>query len=534
MSQRRAIHVLQARPAGMPGAAALDDLTLIVVEGLRELGHAVDRVTGGVDPGTLTILIGGHLMTGHDLAALPPEVVVYNALPIPVGGIAASHPDYARLLARNPVWDVSRASLDALAQVTGRADGLRHVPPAWVPALGRVPPARAQDIGLLYIGRTDRARWRLLTDLEAKGIEVRHVAEVHGHKRDALVARARMILELPPTEDQVPEPTRLLYLLANRKAVVAEPTLDLEADEILRGGVRIAAFADLARACQRLNADTDGRNALELRGFDAVRRRDAATILKRALARLPEGLRAAGTGAGHRFIGAGPTGWSRASGQAGGEAAGRAAAAPGAPSAPVSLPGGTPAVLNLNGGRDPVEEAVNLDWPGAATPAGMAPPDLRADPCDPAIVGQVFQTERFGRVALPAGGFRRILAPWVPARARDLVGLMTTCLALLAKDGALELLGPYDLSHGAWADPANVRAINEHAFTAFTDGHAASGWTGARFVLQSLEFAFTRLGERLEAEGATVDAILRTPRAVDAMRVVLRKRTLSDAEGAAG
>jgi len=504
--------------------AALDDLTLIVVEGLRELGHAVDRVTEGADPAALTILIGGHVLPGPALEALPPEVVVYNALPIPTSGIAASHPDYVRLLTRNPVWDVSRASLDALAQVTSRTEGLQHVPPGWVPALGRVPPARAQDIGLLFIGRTDRARWRLLADLEAQGMEVRHVAEVYGHKRDALVARARMVLELAPIDDQVPEPTRLLYLLANRKAVVAEPTLDLDADEILRGGVRMAAFAELARACQRLNTDTDGRNALELRGFDAVRRRDAATILKRALARLPEALREAGTAGERRFVSTGPTGWARTSGDAGGEAPRPRAGA---------APGGVPAVLNLNGGRDPVEEAVNLDWPGAATPAGMAPPDVRADPCDPAVVGQVFETERFGPVALLAGGFRRILAPWVPARARDLVGLMTTCLTLLAEDGVLELLVPYDLSHGAWADPANVRAFNEHAFTAFTDGHAAIGWTEARFVLQSLEFAFTRLGERLEAEGAKVDTILRTPRAVDAMRVVLRKRTLANIAGGA-
>ncbi len=529
MSQRRAIRVLQARPPGVSGVAALDDLTLIVVEGLRELGHAVDRVTEGIDPEALTILIGGHLLSGRALESLPPEVVVYNALPIPTGGVAASHPDYARLLARNPVWDVSRASLDALAQVTSRTEGLQHVPPGWVPALGRVPPARAQDIGLLFIGRTDRARWRLLADLEAQGMEVRHVAEVHGHKRDALVARARMILELAPADDQAPEPTRLVYLMANRKAVVAEPTLELEADEILRGGVRLAAFAELARACQRLNTDTDGRNALELRGFDAVRRRDAATILKRALARLPETLREAGAASERRFVGAGPTAWARTS-----TTVGRIVGGGDPVLATGSGPGGGPTVLNLNGGRDPVEEAVNLDWPGAVTPVGMAPPDVRADPCDPAIVGQVFDTERFGPVALRAGGFRRILAPWVPARARDLVGLMTTCLALLAEDGALELLVPYDLSHGAWADPANVRAFNEHAFTAFSDGHAAIGWTEARFVLQSLEFAFTRLGERLEAEGATVDAILRTPRAVDAMRVVLRKRTLSVAEGASG
>jgi len=519
MSDRRLIRILHPRPSGVAGVAALDDLAVITVEGLRELGHAVDRVAEGMDPRALTVLIGGHLMSPDDLAALPPEVVVYNVLPIPVGGLADRLPAYARLLARNPVWDVSRGSLDALARVCRRTEGLQYVPPGWVPSLGRVPPARAQDIGLLFIGPTDRLRWRLLADLEALGIEVRHVAEVYGQKRDALVARARMVLELPPLDDQPPEPTRLIYLLANRKAVIAEPTLDLDADEGLRSGIRLAAFAELARACQRLNTDVDGRNALELRGFDAVRRRDAASILKRALARLPDGVRHGGRESEPRVVAAGPAaGWARQT------AVGARRAPPTA--GPVARPGGAPAVLNLNGGRDPVEEAINLDWPGVPTPSGVAPPDVLADPCDSDLVGRVMETERFGAVVLAEGGFKRILAPWVPARARDLVGLMTTCLRLLDEGGLLELLVPYDLSHGAWADPANLRAFNEHSFTVFTDGHAAIGWTEARFVLQSLEFAFTRLGDRLEADGETVDTILRTPRAVDAMRVVLRKQRI--------
>ncbi|MQX36914.1 hypothetical protein, partial [Roseospira navarrensis] len=289
MSQPSAIRVVQARPPGVPGASALDDLAAITVEGLRALGHTVDHATEDIDPETLTILIGGHLLESRGIEAVPPEVVVYNAVTVPPGGLADRFPGYARLLARNPVWDVSRTSLDALAAFSSRTagDGLQHVPPGWVPGLGRVPVARAQDIGLLYIGPMDRVRWRLLADLESQGHAVRHVAEVYGNKRDALVARARLVLELAPMEDQTPEPTRLLYLLSNRKAVLAESTPELEADALLRTGVRLASLEELTRAAQRLGNDIDGRNALELRGLDAVRRRDAASVLKRALADLP-------------------------------------------------------------------------------------------------------------------------------------------------------------------------------------------------------------------------------------------------------
>ncbi|KAA5604200.1 hypothetical protein F1188_17190 [Roseospira marina] len=507
MAHPRPVRVIQARPPGVPGASALDDLAFITVEGLRELGHPVERVPEGLDPEALNILIGGHLLEGHGVDAVPADVIVYNAVPVPPGGLAARFPEYARLLARNPVWDVSRSALDALSDASSRPapsadETLVYVPPGWVPALGRVPVARAQDIGILFIGPMDRARWRLLADLEAQGQEVRHVAEATGSKRDGLVARARLVLDLAPVEDQIPDPAWLVYLLANRKAVLAEATVELEDDAVLRGGIRLAPFEELARACHRLGNDVDGRLALGQRGLDAVRRRDAATVLKRALARLPE--------------------------------TARTTVAPPAPKRKAKAPppptlgnaDSVPTILNLNGGRDPIEEAVNLDVPDARGPVGLAPPDIIADLTAPDLVGRVFDTTRFGPVALAPSGFGRILAPWVLSRTRDLTALMTTCLTLLAEDGALEILVPYDLSHGAWADPASVRAFNEHAFTAFTEGHAAIGWMTARFHMETLEFAFTALGERLESEGTPVEGILATPRAVDAMRVVLRKRAL--------
>jgi len=502
----------------MAGASALDDLALITLEGLKELGHAVERVAEGLDPDALNILIGGHLLEGLDVDALPPDVVVYNAVPIPPGGLQARFPAYARLLARNPVWDVSKTSLDALAASSNRgaSDGLQHVPPGWVPALGRVPVVRAQDIGILYIGPVDRARWRLLADLEAQGHAVRHVAEVSGTKRDALVARARLVLDLAPLEGQAPEPTRLVYLLANRKAVLAESNAELEDDPILRAGVRLASFDDLTGACQRLGNDVDGRIALAHRGLEAVRRRDAANVLKQALARLPAASR---PGPSQRTRGRRANDFAEglAGPSSGAGLTSRASAMPAA------VP---PTVLNLNGGRDPVEEAVNLEFPGVPGPVGLAPPDVIADPCAADFVGRAFDTERFGTVVMAPARFGRILAPWVLSRVRDLTAMMTTCLILLAEDGALEILVPYDLSHGAWADPASVRAFNEHAFTAFTEGHAAIGWTRARFHMEKLEFAFTALGERLESDGTPVESILATPRAVDAMRVVLRKRSV--------
>ena len=80
---------------------------------------------------------------------------------------------------------------------------------------------------------------------------------------------------------------------------------------------------------------------------------------------------------------------------------------------------------------------------------------------------------------------------------------------------------PYDLSLGAWQDPTHVRAFNENSWRYYTDWHWYLNWTD-RFELTALEMRLSKVGEALELPQ---DVILRTPRAVDSMYVVLTKVT---------
>jgi len=89
---------------------------------------------------------------------------------------------------------------------------------------------------------------------------------------------------------------------------------------------------------------------------------------------------------------------------------------------------------------------------------------------------------------------------------------------------------PYDLGLGAWQDPTHVRAFNENSWLYYTDWHWYLGWTDARFDVGSLDFTPSVFGVELAKSGKPTAEILRTPRAVDSLRVVLRKRYLQEAE----
>ena len=114
-----------------------------------------------------------------------------------------------------------------------------------------------------------------------------------------------------------------------------------------------------------------------------------------------------------------------------------------------------------------------------------------------------------------------ILANDVLEHLPDLVGAMTSCKKLLKSGGEMRIHVPYDLSYGAWQDPTHLRAFNEKSWLYYCDWHWYLGWED-RFYMTHLEFRLNPFAQDLKL---TQEELLRTPRAVDSMYVVLTKGT---------
>jgi hypothetical protein len=97
---------------------------------------------------------------------------------------------------------------------------------------------------------------------------------------------------------------------------------------------------------------------------------------------------------------------------------------------------------------------------------------------------------------------------------------MTNCRDLLEMGGEMHIHVPYDLSHGAWQDPTHVRAFNEKSWVYYCEWAWYLGWKGSRFELTHLEMRLSEYGASLELPQ---DEIMRLPRAVDSMYVILKK-----------
>lgn len=172
-------------------------------------------------------------------------------------------------------------------------------------------------------------------------------------------------------------------------------------------------------------------------------------------------------------------------------------------------------ILNLGSGKDWREDCLNSDIQARVKPDWV---------CDISKVqwGEVIET-RFGQIKIEPGMFEKIVANDVLEHIPDLVSAMKNCLDLLAKGGKFVISVPYELSLGAWQDPTHVRAFNENSWLYYTEWCWYLGWDSG-FTVEQLEFKLSEIGIELSEVGMADDKILRTPRAVDSMKVTLCKQ----------
>ena len=174
-----------------------------------------------------------------------------------------------------------------------------------------------------------------------------------------------------------------------------------------------------------------------------------------------------------------------------------------------------PTRINLGSGKDFKADFLNIDilprWN----------PDIALD-ISGEVIGKTYDTSRFGPVQVRKEHFDLIIANDVLEHIHDLIPAMRNILDILKKGGEFHIYVPYELSLGACSDPTHVRAFNERSWIYWTEWAWYLGWED-RFDLKSLEYALSPLGNTMKDSGVQDTVIIRTPRAVDGMLVILTK-----------
>ncbi len=274
------VQIVLVEPVGYQHAGALAEMAETLVCGFRALGHPARAVVNAFAADSLNVVLGAHMLSPAAAAHVPADTVIYNLEQVE-DHLFEWAPVLTELFARCEVWDYSRRNIARLKPLAPR---LFHLPVGTVPEMGRIHPAAEQDIDVLFYGAVNEHRRAVLRAVADAGLELKAVFGAYGAARDALIARAKVVLNLHKHEAQVFEIVRVSYLLANRKAVVSEITPATHIEPDLRDAVAGVPAGEVAECCRRLVADAAARRALEQRGHARMAARRETVFLRRLLA----------------------------------------------------------------------------------------------------------------------------------------------------------------------------------------------------------------------------------------------------------
>jgi SAM-dependent methyltransferase len=462
------------RPDRFPHTEAFREVAETLQCGLRSIGHSAEIRENVCDASATNIVLGAHLLSAQQVLALPDRSVLYNLEQLGWPNLPQQFYEAAR---RHQVWDYSPINIAKWKAM----DCVRSpilVPLGYVPELTRIVPSHVQDIDVLFYGSLNERRSNVIQGLRDAGVKVQTSFGVYGKERDELIARSKIVLNVHFYEAKIFEIVRVSYLLANSKAVVTEYSSD-SYDIGLSDAVACCPYDALVETCLSLLQDEPKRRQLQSNGFRWFSQQKESEILSTAL----------------------------------GECATTTASE-------VKIP----AKLNLGSGKDWREDYFNVDFDP------YWEPDAALDFGKPLPIGMPLETDRFGAVLLENNSFDEIIANDSLEHIPNLMTAMHSCLNLLKVGGLFRISVPYDLSWGAWQDPTHVRAFNERSWLYYTDWFWYMGWTEARFDLAQFNLDLSPFGERLREQQVKGEDLVRCPRAVNQMRVVLRKRLLTDTE----
>ena len=264
------------------GLYGYNEVIETVTWGLNQLGHVVTYGKNNYVNEAKNIVFG-HQMAGWDvLSMIPRGSIIYNLEQYH----KYAHEDvgkevFSYLVQNFEMWDYSEDNI-MLWNKYSPSIPVSKVPIGYAPILSRIPKAENQDIDVLIYGNPSDNRIEIFRRLCSQGLRVVFLYGFYGEARDALIARSKIVLNIGQY-DKTFEIVRVSYLLANRKAVVADLYQDISIERDVASGVQFASFEYVVPACMMLLSNDQARTDLENRGFDAISHRNIVGILNSTL-----------------------------------------------------------------------------------------------------------------------------------------------------------------------------------------------------------------------------------------------------------
>lgn len=264
-------------PPGYLHSQAFTEIAQGVHHSLLALGHdsVLTHNLGARD--RRHIILGANLLAAYPLR-LPSDAIIYNLEQITPGSTWLT-PQFTDLLRRHSIWDYSARNIATLKRSGITAT---HVPIGYAPVWTRFEKVVEQDIDVAFVGSLNERRANILNALRESGVGVTYISNLYGTERDALLARAKIILNVHFYESKIFEIVRVAYLLANRCFVISEDG-DEEEEAPFAQGVVFCDYSELVARCLDYLYMPEERAQMAELGFAAITQRAQTEFLRLAI-----------------------------------------------------------------------------------------------------------------------------------------------------------------------------------------------------------------------------------------------------------
>jgi len=266
-------------PPGYGHAHAFDEIALSLNQGLKNLGKTSFITRRPEERKGRTIILGPHLLQAIPDTFILTNSILYNLEQIYDGNYMFTH-DYFDLLRRFEVWDYSDRNIEALAKLGVHVGKKCAI--GYVEALTKLPSVE-EDIDVLIYGSMSERRTSIIKKLNEMGHNCRALFNVYGSERDAMIARAKIVLNVHHYPTKIFEMVRVSYLLANKKFVLSETSQEDEALTAIKDGIAQCNYEDLTSQCVSFLKAPDERKRIAERGFSIFRQLRQEEILREIL-----------------------------------------------------------------------------------------------------------------------------------------------------------------------------------------------------------------------------------------------------------
>ncbi|MGI9483982.1 MAG: methyltransferase domain-containing protein [Hyphomicrobiales bacterium] len=429
----------------------------------------------------VNIVLGAHCDPSEDLE-FPPNTVIFNSeiLKAENGWRSA---EYQKIIENSYVWDYSPSNMEFIPHGNKSLVRLCHEP-----KLNRLGKSTPKSIDLLFYGSMNDRRHEQFRALSATDLNVYSAYGVYARERDELIEQAKAVLNSHYFDEEIFQQVRCFYPLINGVPVISENWSEGSAPEFYEDAIFTPGDMPMTAYISELLADTkrfEAESAVKIKAFsDSAAADNFEETVKRTLSHF------------------------KSEGSLSKTASRKASFTK----------------INLGSGQDYRTDCLNIDVEECTQP------DIVFDLSQPLEFPVKVKSERLGKIVLEKDGFDVIIANNVLEQVPDLTALMENCLKLLKVGGELNISAPYDLSLGAWQNPANIRAFNQNSWFDFTDRFWNMGWFDHRFSLAKMQYQLSELGKELHASGMATDKLANQPRAVDSMTVILVKQETTPVE----